>query len=117
VPLKFVVVKRIFVYGSLYTLWQKGEIVESRLMGVRYRKSVSPGFTNDLTGGLSFFPTYRDSKHWIDIFYPEELLKNIDLEALKNVEVKFPHKRDQFVYMMENLKEDDNPVLMIVTLK
>ncbi|MDR2497321.1 MAG: 6-bladed beta-propeller [Tannerellaceae bacterium] len=102
--------------GSIKTIKQKGEIKESKIMGIRYRSSDYPNFTNDLSGGLPFIPVYQNKKYWIDIRQPEQLL-DMDLEELKNMEVVLPEKRDKLIKVVENLKEDDDPVLIIITLK
>ncbi|MDR2533981.1 MAG: 6-bladed beta-propeller [Tannerellaceae bacterium] len=102
--------------GSIKTIKQKGEIKASQIMGIRYRSSDYPHFTNDLSGGLPFIPVYQNKKYWIDIRQPEQLL-DMNLEELKNTDVVFPEKRDKLIKVIENLKEDDDPVLIIITLK
>jgi hypothetical protein len=102
--------------GSIKTVIQEGEIKESRSMGILYRSVDYPHFIDDMSGGLPFIPVYHDTKHWIDIRQPEELLE-IDLEKLKKTDVILPGVRDKLIRMIENLKEDDNPVLIIATLK
>ena len=41
----------------------------------------------------------------------------INFDELKQSEVLLPEKRDRLVKILENLKEDDNPVIMVATLK
>lgn len=43
--------------------------------------------------------------------------KNIDMHELKALDMKLPDKRDKLIEVIKKLKEDDNPVLMIVRLK
>lgn len=74
------------------------------------------GFTNDLCGGTFFYPDYIEDDYWIDRVEVDDLLK-IDVDKLKNAEVIFPNKRDKFVKILEKLKEDDNPLLIIARLK
>ncbi|MDR1202107.1 MAG: 6-bladed beta-propeller [Tannerellaceae bacterium] len=102
--------------GSIKTVMQEGEIKESQLMGIIYRLVDYPHFIDDMSGGLPFTPVYHDEKHWIDIRQPEELLE-MNLEKLKNTDVILPEMREKLIHMIENLKEDDNPVLIIATLK
>ena len=66
------------------------------------------GFNNDLDGGLPFWPQQMISdKEMMCVYTAEELLEldssKITDEKLKNI--------------LKNLKEDDNPVVAIVTLK
>lgn len=46
-----------------------------------------------------------------------DLLEQVDIDELKQSEVLLPEKRNQLVRILENLKEDDNPVIMVATLK
>ena len=103
--------------GATHTIRQEGEIIISPIMKVRHRKITVPGFTNDLCGGLPFFPNSQDNKQWIAAFDAPDLLEKIDIEQLKKSDVLLPEKRDQLVRILENLNEDDDPVIMIVTLK
>ena len=103
--------------GSIQTIHTEGEIAESRIMQIRYRKTDPPGFTNDLCGGLPFYPSFQTEKRWIAQFDAADLLEKVDLNELKNSDYLLPSKRDKLVKIIENLKEDDNPVLMIATLK
>lgn len=103
--------------GAVTTIRRKGEIKKTPVMKIRKRYVPIPGFTNDLCGGLPFFPHGQNDRQWIEIYDAPDLLEKIDLEKLKNSKVFLPEKRDQFVRILENLKEDDNPVVLIVTLK
>ena len=74
----------------------------------RYSKIPLYGFENDLDGGLPFWPTQMISeKEMMCVYTAEELLEldssKITDEKLKNV--------------LNNLEEDSNPVVVIVTLK
>ncbi len=80
------------------------------------RKYDFPSFENDISGGLPFYPKYVVGKSWVAIYGPDELLE-VDLDALKSRQVKDPAKRDQLVRVIENVKDDDNPVLMIVAIR
>ena len=66
------------------------------------------GFENDLDGGLPFWPTQMISdREMMQVYTAEELLEldtsKITDEKLKNV--------------LNNLKDDSNPVVAIVTIK
>lgn len=104
--------------GHIESIKKKGEIKQSKVLNKAYlRRCMPPEFVNDLCGGLSFFPDYRNEDHWIMPYSAEDLLNEIDLEELKNSKVLLLEKRDQLVRIIENLKEDDNPVLIVAKLK
>jgi hypothetical protein len=105
--------------GSIRSIQEKRPVEWSSDLRGYYRKGedTPPGFTNDLCGGLPFFPQYVDENHWIARYEVEDLLEKIDIEKLKKADVLMPEKRDKLVHIIEHLDEDDNPVLMIATLK
>jgi len=75
-----------------------------------YRDFVIPpyGFENDLDGGLMFWPLQMISdKEMMCVFSAEDLL---GLDVLKIIDEKLKK-------LLNNLKEDSNPVVAIVTLK
>ena len=84
---------------------------------MKYLEVETPGFTNDLCGGLDFYPYDQNEKQWMAIYDAADLLEKIDLKELKATEVLMPDKKEQLIQILENLKEDDNPVVMIATLK
>jgi len=90
-----------YVSGHLYTRRREGPV---------------PFFTNDLNGSGVFNPQWTDEKHWISA-YPAYKLMSLNMDSLKQVEVKLPAARDQLVNLIENMKEADGPVLMITHLK
>ena len=103
--------------SSIQAIENKGEIKESKFMNVRHRKVSNPQFTNDLCGGLPFYPRSQTNNQWIALYEAADLLEQIDTDNLKNSDVLLPKKRDQLVQILQTLKEDDNPIVMIVTLK
>jgi hypothetical protein len=105
--------------GSIRTIRENSPVERSPNMNIYYRQGVEtpPGFTNDLCGGLPFYPRYVDRHHWIARYEVHDLLEKIDIEKLRNADVLMPEKRDKLVNILEHLDEDDNPLLMIATLK
>lgn len=103
--------------GMIHSLENVGELVESSLMQVKYRKASPPAFTNDLCGGLPFFPRSQDERQWIALYDAADLMEKVDIDVLQKTKVLLPEKREQLVRVLKNLKEDDNPVVMVVTLK
>ena len=85
-------------------------------MKILYRDAPMPRFTNDLCGGLGFYPYFQNSNQWITMFDAEELL-TIDLDSLKRGSFILKDKQEQLIRIIENINEDDNPIIMIVTLK
>lgn len=103
--------------GEICSIKKQGEIRFSELMNVHYRRMQLPQFTDDITGGCSFYPDHHNDNEWIGVIPAERLLSEIDINELEKKEVKLPHRKQQLIKVLKNLKEDDNPVLMIVKLK
>lgn len=103
--------------GSIQAIRNKGEYKESRMLKTKYVDVEYPKFTNDLCGGLPFYPFDQNENSWIAKYEAADLLEQIDMDELKATEVLMPEKKEQLIRILENLKEDDNPVIMIVTLK
>lgn len=103
--------------GEIQSKRSEGEIKFAPIMQIHYRDVPEPEFTNDLCGGLSFYPDHHNAKEWIGVYNPEDLLENIDTNELEETDVVLPEKRNRLVEVIKKLKEDDNPVLMIVKLR
>ena len=103
--------------GAIVSIENVGELKESSLMKVIQRKVKQPGFTNDLCGGLPFFPRNQNDRQWVALYEAADLLEQVDIDELKKTDVILPEKREQLIRMLKNMKEDDNPVVMVVTLK
>lgn len=103
--------------GSIASIRNSGEFKETPLMKVKYVDVEIPKFTNDLCGGLPFYPFDQNENSWIAKYEAADLLEQIDIDELKATKVLMPEKKAQLIRILENLKEDDNPVIMIATLK
>ena len=66
------------------------------------------GFENDLDGGLPFWPEQMISGNEMMCSFTAEQLLKLDKSKITNEKLK---------NLLNNLKEDDNPVVAIVTLK
>ena len=64
-----------------------------------------------------FYPTSTTDQQWLCAYNSFDLLEQVDIEELKRSEILLLEKRDQLVKILENLKENDNPVIMVATLK
>lgn len=72
---------------------------------------------NDLSGG-DFTVDYRSgSKYWIDVLEPGSSDNWIDLEQVKASNSCDENRKQEFVRVLENVEEENNPILVIVTLK
>ena len=66
---------------------------------------------------LPFYPTSTTDRQWLYAYNSFDLLEQVDIEELKRSEILLLEKRDQLIKILENLKENDNPVIMVTTLK
>ncbi|TKG94935.1 6-bladed beta-propeller [Puteibacter caeruleilacunae] len=79
------------------------------------------GISNDVDGGLNCFPSYsffeNDNQYLVSWFFPYELKAHIASDVFKNSTPKYPKKKKALEELVNSLREDDNPVLMLVRLK
>ncbi|MBS6226235.1 hypothetical protein [Parabacteroides johnsonii] len=66
---------------------------------------------------LPFYPTSTTDQQWLCAYNSFDLPEQVDIEELKRSEILLLEKRDQLIKILENLKENDNPVIMMATLK
>ncbi len=73
---------------------------------------------NDLDGGISFYPefTNREGNIWISTITALEYLQEIK-ELAKKGKIDLSKKSNRAVALYNQLKEEDNPVVMLVYLK
>lgn len=105
---------------------ENGEMVSSKeKSSIKVRKT--PYFThrrfeydfklnNDLLGG-QFKVDYQGNNYWCQVISPSELSEEINIDELEKQEVKDNSKRKAYLDVLKQLKEEDNPVLVIATLK
>jgi hypothetical protein len=73
---------------------------------------------NDVDGGPDFFPMGSDGKHEVySLLQPVELLLQKRDGFFDTKKMSTNSGKKTFSKVLETLKEDDNPVLMVVTLK
>lgn len=77
------------------------------------------GFVNDLDGGINFYPYYtnREGDIWVineDAFNFKQKQSNDYLSQSTSISQK---NKDKLKYLIQEVKEDDNPILRIVYLK
>jgi len=79
------------------------------------------GIINDLDGGTKFFPksyfSENDNEYLLGLVHPYYLKNYISTNEFKNSIPKYPEKKKELEKLANSLKENDNPVLMLVRLK
>ena len=110
----------------VFTSYQKGcnprKINYTRILFNKEKNKITAikgnAFVNDIDGGPNFYPEkiVNDSKlvMWLDAF---KLKEHVASSAFKSSTPKYPEKKKELEKLANSLKEDDNPVLMLVKLK
>lgn len=76
------------------------------------------GFVNDIDCGPSLLPyAVKNDNTLVCIFEAFSLKKYIESQAFKDAVPKYPEKKIELERLVKNLKEDDNPVLILIKLK
>jgi hypothetical protein len=75
------------------------------------------GFINDLDGGAPFWPNSSSNDHLVSVTSPEVLKPAFKDKPAANVKLKRPDHREKLFKMVDQLKEDDNPIVVIVTTR
>jgi len=76
------------------------------------------GFENDFDGGVSFYPKFKKDDDWLVMpIESYQLKEHVSSAAFKTSTPKYPKKKKELEKLANSLKEDDNPVLMLVKLK
>ena len=57
-----------------------------------------------------------DYHQWITMLDAEDLLE-LDLDELEQDNLISPNERDQLIQVLKKMKVDDNPIIIIATLK
>jgi len=80
----------------------------------------SGGILNDLDGGKSFLPkayyTENDREYIVGLIYPYQLKILVSTDEFKNSAPKYPEKKKELEKLANNVKETDNPIVMMVRL-
>jgi len=76
------------------------------------------GIINDMNGGLSFFPKYYAGDNVvIDVWKAWEMKEMLTEEYFAKQPIKDQAAHQQLREILKNLKDDDNPVIVIAKLK
>lgn len=107
--------------GKTESLKKQGKIKETKFPAFSelYRRIDCPfSLTNDISGGGDFSVDHKSlGKYWVSAVLPSDLLEKIDVEALKKEIVKDETAKQQLLHVLGSISEEDNPVLIIATLK
>ena len=110
-----------YIYLSCgYQKEQRIAIIEKE-KGKGYLSS-GHGIHNTLDGGLALkqCDTYykkNGNEYFVGVIQPYELKAHVASETFKNSRPKYPEKKKELEKLANSLNENDNPVLMLVTLK
>jgi hypothetical protein len=76
------------------------------------------GLINDLDGGLSFWPKYYTSDNeLVDFWQPYEMKEILTDEYFVAHEIKNQQAHQKLRELLKNLKDNDNPIIVIAKLK
>jgi hypothetical protein len=123
----------IFLHGSVFCIFDKKNnkldiikhdhsITWERFINNESIKFHFLGLTNDIDGGLAFFPfeilfKIQNDKQFIRAFQSYELKAYLTDEYLSKRKIKDPEAHKRLKKLLSELDGDDNPVLMIATVK
>ena len=76
------------------------------------------GIINDINGGLSIVPRYyAGNDEIIDIWKAEDMKEMLTEEYFASQTIKDKEAHQKLKALLKNLREDDNPVVVIAKLK
>jgi hypothetical protein len=109
-------VNRYIFYGYTYKESNHSVIYDKKL-NIKFELNNKINLRDDIIGGVSFLPRFCCDEimfSWINA----AMLKNyVSGESFKESIVKYPEKKKELEILASNLKETDNPILILVKLK
>ncbi|MDD3568450.1 MAG: 6-bladed beta-propeller [Bacteroidales bacterium] len=76
------------------------------------------GLQNDIDGGINFFPQFVvDGGGFISVIQAANLKDYVATDLFRNSTPKYPERKRELEALANRLKDDDNPVLMVVTFE
>ena len=76
------------------------------------------GLINDINGGLSFIPRYyTGNNEVVDVWRADDMKEMLTEEYFATQTIKDNQEYEKLRELLKNLKEDDNPVIVIAKLK
>ena len=105
-----------FAIGLMH--YKRYSLIGSKRTGFEYLISADQGFINDLDCGPNILPKAVKDENtiiaWIDAL---QLKKHITSDEFRKSTPKYPEKKKELERFANNLKETDNPILILVKLK
>lgn len=119
---RFLILRYYDASGRYFLIYDKtdGKVYQSlHDNGPRREKTgemLSAYFTDDLVSGMSFTPEYQSNGELIGWLTADDVVKNRD-KINQFIQQHPSDEGDSFLKLIENVEEEDNPILMIVKLK
>jgi hypothetical protein len=81
-------------------------------------KLLITGLFNDIDGGPKFYPKFRMGEYrFVMSIDAYDLKRYVESDSFRDAHAKYPEKKKALKELVNSLKEDSNPVLMVVTMK
>lgn len=95
---------------------------KSFLINLKFgNNNYNDGIENDIDGGHFLIPGYYFTENFreyiVGLIYPRQIKTRVASKEFKELTPLYPEKKKELESLADNLKEDDNPVLMLVRLK
>jgi len=122
-PLKLFEFGDYIYYGFIYKFVPYGEELAYGFIGSKKNDfqvffNLEQGLINDLDGGPNILPiTIKDDNTVIGLVDALEFKKHIASDNFKNSIPKYPEKKKELEKLANNVKETDNPILILMKLK
>ena len=92
--------------------------VQNRTILLDSDQHLQQGFVNDINGGLSFIPRfYAGNGEVVGVWNPEDMMELLTEEYFATKTIRDPEGHQRLREVLRNLVWDDNPVIVIATLK
>ena len=92
--------------------------MSGKIYHILYNKELnSYGIPNDLDGGPPFWPSKYKNGKIISVQYAPQIKSVLDNELIDQAEFRDQELRKKLRDFRENLKEDDGPVIVEISLK
>jgi len=112
-----------FVYYAYVDKYVQGDVriygfIGSQKDNYQALFDLGKGFTNDLDGGPNVLPlTTKDDNTIVSLIDAIDLKNHVASETFKKSKPLYPEKKRELEKLANSLKETDNPVLVLVSLK
>ena len=112
-----------FVYYAYVDKYVQGDVriygfIGSKKDNYQALFNLGEGITNDLDGGPNVLPlTTKDDNTIVSLIDAIDLKNHVASEAFKKSKSLYPEKKKELEKLANSLKETDNPVLVLVSLK